>query len=764
MTLPKMTRALPWIAMYIYVLGMIKFSLPYFELATWLFLIAGTASLIKKTPALRWIILYLIVCSGYIYVAGTISLPLDCLAVLTGLAISILLFVFRHPKQRRGLESLASGYLLLVATAIFWLLSSAFDYYLDYRQQPLALKTERFQQLRSKSPWPNSRVGLALSGGGYRAAVMHAGVLDQLEHMGLTPTHISTVSGGSIIGGFYSLGGEPKDLLTAVRENRFHLKRRILDFPNPIHLMLKMPIPFTEVKLNPLSTYSRLDVQSRLLDHLLFAKKSLENTGNNGRPQLMVCATDLLHNTQIGIFKGGLIRRLASPPDIRDDFANGGRLGEADLVRASKEQCFQRERLSRLVAGSGAFPGAFDGLSVNCPIAPGSEIEENLLLVDGGIMDNSGATLLADAGIHEHAENWTVDFILVSDGAQLPVSLTETETTLAPGLSFVKQLGRSLDLVYSNSEARRYGLFDGKPPSVLLSIGSFIENEYFEGIFPSKHLETKTKSLVTSALNRVLIEQPDALGAIVASVPSKDPYKLQNDVLTAHDHIDPFGSRTGEKLVANWGLVTFLEQDWEECVRAFLRTTTLEDNLADGRADRIFRLGQYLVILNWPTIQERLDESEALHYTNAKGAHIASFSKGFPLRVSTGKPFSFPVVFSNTGPENAKDVSVVIAIPSGTTFLRSTEPAVLETYPGDEYLSVRKTRHVGACTPPVGTTLIVNCTVGDLAIGEWGAVKVSVIVTAPAGSILRENTIVRNSNPSRFESFGSSAATAVVTP
>ena len=49
------------------------------------------------------------------------------------------------------------------------------------------------------------RVGLALSGGGFRASLFHIGVLARMADMGLL-RHVqvlSTVSGGSIIGALY---------------------------------------------------------------------------------------------------------------------------------------------------------------------------------------------------------------------------------------------------------------------------------------------------------------------------------------------------------------------------------------------------------------------------------------------------------------------------------------------------------------------------------------------------------------------------------
>lgn len=54
---------------------------------------------------------------------------------------------------------------------------------------------------------PVFRLGIALSGGGFRATAYHLGVLKRLEELGLLPhvTMLSTVSGGSIAGAIYAL-------------------------------------------------------------------------------------------------------------------------------------------------------------------------------------------------------------------------------------------------------------------------------------------------------------------------------------------------------------------------------------------------------------------------------------------------------------------------------------------------------------------------------------------------------------------------------
>ena len=66
----------------------------------------------------------------------------------------------------------------------------------------------------------DGKLGLALSGGGFRAALFHVGVLAQLAEQDLLRfvSVISTVSGGSIIGAFYYL--KVKQLLEGHRADQ----------------------------------------------------------------------------------------------------------------------------------------------------------------------------------------------------------------------------------------------------------------------------------------------------------------------------------------------------------------------------------------------------------------------------------------------------------------------------------------------------------------------------------------------------------------
>jgi NTE family protein len=69
------------------------------------------------------------------------------------------------------------------------------------------MKTETSMPASATEARPTIRLGIALSGGGFRATAYHLGVLKRLEELGLLPyvAMLSTVSGGSIAGATYAL-------------------------------------------------------------------------------------------------------------------------------------------------------------------------------------------------------------------------------------------------------------------------------------------------------------------------------------------------------------------------------------------------------------------------------------------------------------------------------------------------------------------------------------------------------------------------------
>lgn len=139
------------------------------------------------------------------------------------------------------------------------------------------------------------RIGLALSGGGFRAAAFHLGVLKRLEELGLLQRidMLSCVSGGSITGGFYALrcvergtgapGSYPVDaLITELRPVLTdNLRARAL-FGSPWRAACTV-LSFCSTRI------SRIGLMRRELDRQLFRGATLSTLP----PWVVINATNL---------------------------------------------------------------------------------------------------------------------------------------------------------------------------------------------------------------------------------------------------------------------------------------------------------------------------------------------------------------------------------------------------------------------------------------------------------------------------------------
>ena len=210
-----------------------------------------------------------------------------------------------------------------------------------------------------------SVIALTLSGGGYRAAAIHAGILSVLDDAGLPVDLLSTVSGGSIVGAPYAMG-------MSAAEFRDHLKNGKPGLPNDL--------------INFYSVFSQLfvpgygsgDTYANHFNRVFFQGRLLEQTGP---PLLIVNATR---------YRDGTRRAFTSEAD--------GHLP-----------------LGRLVAASGAFPVAFDPVTI-----------EDELYVDGGVIENLGV-----GGLQLHLESHADDadvveriprIVILSDAGLIPAA------------------------------------------------------------------------------------------------------------------------------------------------------------------------------------------------------------------------------------------------------------------------------------------------------------------------------------------------------
>ena len=227
------------------------------------------------------------------------------------------------------------------------------------------------------------RFGLALSGGGFRAAAFHLGVLRGLAGAGLLERIdvISAVSGGSMLAAAYVTDGGSLDDFSE-RMRRFlarDLKTRVL-------VAALRPDRFLRLLLDP--AYSLTEVLAQVLDREIFHGATLGSLAG-ARPRLIVNATCVNHGTGW---------RFA--PDRMGDW----------ILQTSDREVLGAFPLARAVACSAAFPGGFAPVVLSPRrLFPSSQRPpREVLLTDGGVDDNLGLQALL-------AEQCTR--LIVSDGS-----------------------------------------------------------------------------------------------------------------------------------------------------------------------------------------------------------------------------------------------------------------------------------------------------------------------------------------------------------
>lgn len=283
------------------------------------------------------------------------------------------------------------------------------------------------------------KVGLALSGGGFRASLFHIGVLARLAELDLLRSVevLSCVSGGSIIGAHYYL--ELRELLQSKAdqeikpEDYLAIVRRVeRTFLDGVQRNIRVRIAAewtTNIRLIFNPNYSRTHRAGELFERYIFSQvgplkdkdplylnelkiepkgepKDFKPKYQNWRrqakvPVLILNATSLNtgHNWQFtASFMG------ESPNAIDPEIDGNDRLRRmyyGDAPDAPKD--YRRMRLGHAVAASACVPGVFEPLEL-----PSLYPEMTVRLVDGGVHDNQGI-----AGLLEQ----DATFLVVSDAS-----------------------------------------------------------------------------------------------------------------------------------------------------------------------------------------------------------------------------------------------------------------------------------------------------------------------------------------------------------
>lgn len=329
------------------------------------------------------------------------------------------------------------------------------------------------------------RIGLALSGGGYRATLFGLGSLWRLNDAGLLGRldRITSVSGGSILNGvlahrWSSLSfhdGRAQDFRERIADPVREFCSHTIDIAAGV---LGMLVPFKTAGEFLADRYAKA----------LFGQTTLKALPGpaDGAPLFVFYAT----NMQTG-------RSFRFRPDMIADYMLG--LSRSTVVR-----------LADAVAASSAFPPIFSPVILETDpaawedgedIASRDELRKRIVLADGGVYDNMGLQTLLER----------VDVSLVSDaGAPFSIELSPREDNLL-------QLGRVRDILIDQTRAlRKSRLIDdyeaGRLHGAYWGIGTEIDDY---GLTDAMAKDDETSRALETIPTRLAAFAPERQGRLI---------------------------------------------------------------------------------------------------------------------------------------------------------------------------------------------------------------------------------------------------------
>jgi predicted acylesterase/phospholipase RssA len=619
---------------------------------------------------LRPLLPILVAVSGVLavlYTVGSYSWLLD-LAALAAAAVVVALvseawirtrpLVGLGPSRRWPMSSGASTAIAIGFVVVWWIVLTAADTFVmrtaarrDWSSDPSTCP-EGLTRADSGTVRP-PRVAVAVSGGGYRAALFHAGVLAGLECIRIPVNALSTVSGGSIIGAYYAVGGEPHAFRSMAAAGLFNVKRELLHIDNAFRFARSV-LAQVIGRDHPDTRFTQTEVQASLLDRLLYRGLRMVDLDSLGDPRLLVNVTDLVSSERIALGPRGALESISHDPVNRQDYANPtglvGWYGDFGVFReASADKWPANEPLARIVAASGAFPGAMRPVAAFVPRE--SPLDSTTtggwyVLADGGIADNTGLATVRDAiglareysvygrcmsalpgrqnekfdrdrcgeqpwGTSSALEPWLVDMVVMSDGSAMTKASTPT-TTLA-------ELGRTADVMYRMSGPQRPASDDTtfvQAPVLLISPKAF-QRGGDDSVFWSNALESTSLGDVHSGYRMLQLWSFNldvaTIRFMVEQMPEADRARANEALRTAeaegriregtwHGANDSSQPPTQ----AEQTLHDLLKAELRRRIAVFATTSTLRDQFDAGTADSLFLLGKYLVLINRHALQAQV--------------------------------------------------------------------------------------------------------------------------------------------------------------
>lgn len=354
------------------------------------------------------------------------------------------------------------------------------------------------------------RIGLSLSGGGYRATAFHLGTLRKLHELGILKRVdvLSTISGGSITGATYCIessdfeqyykklydGLQTKNVIKKVLQSVIGIKLAIVfliligsffflatDYPvlfpvvffGTLFLVLKYQYQFLPVSKQIEKIYNEFFFQGTSLQHL------------HTTPVLVIGSTNLETGRPFTFSKNLMM--------------------DSNYMYASPPILFLEEHfpVARAVMASTCVPFGFSPVKIDGEFFRNKEDMKrvNPILIDGGVYDNQGIHKIMQSGRYE------CDVIITSDAGGGKVTIQEPSNVI----SLLIQTVDVFMLRIKRSSMARYVFEQGKNSEkevAYLSLGWDIE-KCIDGFIDNMERNiVRTETLLAHALKREWIENP----------------------------------------------------------------------------------------------------------------------------------------------------------------------------------------------------------------------------------------------------------------
>lgn len=286
----------------------------------------------------------------------------------------------------------------------------------------------------------NIEIALTLSGGGYRAAIFHIGVLSYLYHLKLDDgsrlldhiTVMSTVSGGTITGMLYLLSSLEEG---SVSQHLSNIYKKITD-----HNLATLLLENIAKRKND-SKLSVIKELGNVYDSVFFKGLKLKTLNE---------VVQKHHIHHYAAYSTDISNALPFRFQIASDTFH-------DVDAGNEAKCIPKKdalnlRLADILAASSCFPIVFEPINYPRDFYDYQEDDEaaqsniQTMLMDGGIIDNQGVDYLIEANsqmVDGGDENLKgIDLAIISDAAsssdELPEDKVKVTSSFGPVIENIK--------------------------------------------------------------------------------------------------------------------------------------------------------------------------------------------------------------------------------------------------------------------------------------------------------------------------------------